>query len=192
MADLAGLWRRTLYVAPDGRRDTESRVFWLQAGDLCGDIRAPGPAAAAETAFAGRLERVGDVFGWRFEQAWGYPPDAPPDEGRLRWEGDILREDGVHAPYLEHWRRETAEIVRAGRFEGGLLIETREIACAARAGRFLLAARRGPRWTAMLAANADVAPGGPVDWPEVEGGAIRFPAGPLGPAAVSPFTPTPA
>jgi hypothetical protein len=106
LADLTGVWRRTLYVGPDGREDRESAVWWLQAGALCGDIRAPRPGAPAETAFAGRLEQAGDVFGWRFEQSVGYAPDAPPDEGRLRWEGEALREDGVHVPYVEIWRRE--------------------------------------------------------------------------------------
>ena len=191
LADLGGLWRRTLYVGPDRREDRESAVWWLQAGALCGDIRAPRPGAPAETAFAVRLETDGDIFGWRFEQSVGYPPDAPPDEGRLRWEGDALREDGVHIPYVELWRRDPAPIRRAGRFPGGLLIEIGPFGFCARDGRFLLAERGPEGWTTVLCAAADSAPGAAVGWPGVEGGVIRFPEGPLGPKTVHSFTETP-
>jgi hypothetical protein len=191
IADLAGLWRRTLYVDPEGRRDTESAVWWLQAGPLCGDVRAPRPGAPAETAFAGRLERAGDVFGWRFDQSFGYAPDAPPDEGRLRWEGAVLCEDGVHLPYLEHWRREAGAVVRAGRFAGGLLIEIGEVGFCARDGRFLLAERSPSGWRVLLAANLAVAPGEAVAWPVVSGDAIRFPDGLLGPSVALSFEAAP-
>jgi hypothetical protein len=192
IADLAGLWRRTLYVDPEGRRDTASAVWWLQAGPLCGDVRAPRPGAPAETAFAGRLERAGDVFGWRFEQSFGYPPDAPPDEGRLRWEGDVLREDGVHLAYLEHWRREAGDVIRAGRFAGGTLIEIGDVGFCARDGRFLLAEQGASGWRVRLAANLAVAPGDAVAWPVVSGETIRFPDSPLGPSGALSFDPAPA
>lgn len=191
LADLGGLWRRTLYVGPDGSEDRESAVWWLQAGVLCGDIRARRPGAPAETAFAGRLETDGSIFGWRFEQSWGYPPDGPPDEGRLRWEGDTLREDGAHIPYLELWRRDPAPFRRAGRFPGGLLIEIGPFGFCARDGRFLLAERDPVGWRTVLSAEADSSPGAAVGWPEVKGGVIRFPEGALGPRNEQPFSETP-
>jgi hypothetical protein len=112
--DLPGVWRRDILVEPDGRRDEASAVYWLQALTLYGDIRLEGGTedeARRMTAFAGRLSERDGVFRW--ERTLLTPPaDGPPDDGRLVWDrepetgaGGILREDGVHAPYWETWRR---------------------------------------------------------------------------------------
>jgi hypothetical protein len=43
VADLTGLWRRSLLVWPDGRRDTTTQVLWLQGLCAFGDLRQPQP-----------------------------------------------------------------------------------------------------------------------------------------------------
>jgi len=105
--DLLGVWRRGVLVTPDGRRDETSDVYWLQSLTLCGDIRrqmTPGDDAPIMTAFAGRLSERDGVFRW--ERTFASPPVAgPPDDGRLSWQGEVLREDGVHEPYWETWIR---------------------------------------------------------------------------------------
>ena len=106
LGDLAGVWKRTLIVEADGTRDEISTVYWLQLGSLCGDIRLPGPGTGTKAAaFAGCLTERDGIFRWTPEISRGIPSDAEPDEGYLKWEGGILREDGVHRPYLEHWMR---------------------------------------------------------------------------------------
>ena len=107
LGDLAGVWKRTLLVEADGTRDETSIVYWLQLGSLCGDIRLPasGSGAGGAMAFAGSLSERDGVFRWNRELSRGIPADADPDEGYLKWEGGILREDGVRRPYLEHWQR---------------------------------------------------------------------------------------
>jgi hypothetical protein len=44
------------------------------------------------------------VFSWH--RAVDTMPPGLPDEGEMRWEGDTLVEIGVHADYVEHWRRD--------------------------------------------------------------------------------------
>ena len=41
---LTGHWQRSLLATADGRRDTTTRVSWLQAGRLYVDLRLPVPA----------------------------------------------------------------------------------------------------------------------------------------------------
>ena len=105
--DLLGVWRRGVLVTPDGWRDETSDVYWLQSLTLCGDIRrqaTPGNDAPSMTAFAGRLSERDGIFRW--ERTLASPPvDGPPDDGRLSWQGEVLREDGVHEPYWETWHR---------------------------------------------------------------------------------------
>lgn len=109
--DLGGVWQRTLLIEPDGKIDRTSDVYWLQLGTLCADIRSvPEPedrrsAKSCHSAFAGTLFSRDGIFHWAPQWAYGLKEGAPPDEGLLRWEGAILREDGVHAAYVEHWRR---------------------------------------------------------------------------------------
>jgi hypothetical protein len=102
---LGGVWQRKLLVEPDGVADTSTDVIWLQFGELCADVRTPEGAESCQTAFAGVLRKRGDIFHWDPEWEFGTPPGAPPDEGYLCWQGNILREDGVHSAYLEHWLR---------------------------------------------------------------------------------------
>jgi hypothetical protein len=107
--DLAGVWRRTLLVDPDGSSDRTSDVYWLQLGRLCGDIRTAAIQGAGiadcQSAFAGALKRHGTAYHWDPDWTFGIPPEAPPDEGYLSWRGEILHEEGVHIDYVEHWRR---------------------------------------------------------------------------------------
>jgi hypothetical protein len=102
--DLGGVWEWTLLIEPDGRVDRTSEVYWLQLGTLCADIRS-APDQNCHAAFAGILSSRDEIFHWSPRWAYGLEEGAPPDEGYLRWEGAILREDGVHAAYVEHWRR---------------------------------------------------------------------------------------
>ncbi|WP_433295434.1 hypothetical protein ACQPZQ_13205 [Pseudonocardia sp. CA-142604] len=124
---LTGHWRRSLLATPDGRRDTTTRVSWLQAGELYVDLRIPaaGPelrgarrlgdldrgraiAVARIEGFAGRLVADG---GWaRWERLVDIqPPTASPDEGRLAAEHggavDTMVETGRDGSYVEHWQR---------------------------------------------------------------------------------------
>ena len=102
--DLGGVWQRTLLIEPDGKVDRNSEVYWLQLGRLCGDIRS-APDQSCHAAFAGILTANNEIFHWAPRWAYGLADGAPADEGYLRWEGAILREDGVHVAYVEHWRR---------------------------------------------------------------------------------------
>lgn len=98
-----GLWQRRLLETPSFR-DTSTEVFWLQTPTLYVDLRVPrGPAARCE-GFAGRLAVEGDVLTW---QRWLdlSPPSPWPDVGRMRGDGDLLEEFGVHHPYREVWQR---------------------------------------------------------------------------------------
>ncbi|MFD0986038.1 hypothetical protein [Methyloligella solikamskensis] len=112
VADLDGVWQRTLLLQPDGTSDTSTEVYWLQLNTLFGDIRSPaaigpkdGQVRRCLCAFAGTLrKRDGEIFHWDQDWDCGLPADGWPDEGFLRWEGEVLREDGVHEPYIEHWK----------------------------------------------------------------------------------------
>lgn len=108
LADLPGIWRRSLLVTADGMRDEVSPVYWLQSANLYGDIRLDSgdrsDVAPAMRGFAGRLGERDGIFRWVRTIA-SFPLDGPPDDGRLCWQGSVLREDGVHSPYLELWVR---------------------------------------------------------------------------------------
>jgi hypothetical protein len=124
--DLAGLWARSLLAFPDGRRDTATRVAWLQGPALYADLRQPpdmpdfSHAAglndltaadcgllARQHGFAGILRPDGDCVEWVREIDF-QPPGPVKDIGRLRWEGDVLIEQGRDVEYLEHWHRDAA------------------------------------------------------------------------------------
>lgn len=113
-----GLWRRRLIATPQGV-DRLTTVYWLQTASLYADLRVPddtrpcaGVAAASpaelarlarQQGFAGALAADGDVLRW---QRWlDYQPPGPPDVGRVRRDGELLIEDGVHADYREEWER---------------------------------------------------------------------------------------
>jgi hypothetical protein len=126
VADLAGLWRRSLIAWPDGRRDTSTEVHWLQGLRAFGDLRRPtalpdfSHAAALselsrqdcaqlaqQQAFAGYLTFDGRHFEWA--RLIDYqPPGRFADAGSLRWEGEVLIEEGRDVDYIEHWHRDPA------------------------------------------------------------------------------------
>jgi hypothetical protein len=116
LADLPGVWRRGLLVTPDGLRDDASDVYWLQSHLICGDIRREGTPAALR-AFAGRLTERDGVFRWNRTLS-SFPLAGPPDDGRLIWQGEVIREDGVHSPYWEIWIR--VAVPRPGDFAAEL------------------------------------------------------------------------
>jgi len=121
LAQLPGMWRRSLLIAADGARDTTTQVRWLQAQSLFVDLRQSAglpdflharclrdltredcAQLALQQGFAGRLGFDGECFEWRrlidFQ-----PPSAVPDAARLWWEDEILIEAGRDQPYIEHW-----------------------------------------------------------------------------------------
>lgn len=100
MADCAGLWRRTLLIEADGTRDEKPGVLWLQGQTAYVDSRG----------FAGTLAQHGNIFEWH-RAVDVQPPGAFPDAGEMRWEGEVLVETGVHEDYVEHWVRDTGEVV---------------------------------------------------------------------------------
>jgi hypothetical protein len=113
--DLSGVWKRTLLIDGAGNRDDVSEVYWVQSGALCGDIRlhlrhtaladlAVNDGAPFLEAFAGHLSEVAGTFRWQ-PSICSFREERPPDEGRLSWVGDELREDGVHVAYEERWQR---------------------------------------------------------------------------------------
>ncbi|WP_217236634.1 hypothetical protein [Streptomyces sp. AC555_RSS877] len=120
LADLAGLWRRSLLVDERGR-DTTSSVTWVQGPARYADLRQPAGLSpprgtgsladlsfeqlldlAGQEAFAGRLRHAEGAFHWGRTIDY-QPPAALPDAGRLEWHGPVLVEKGLHAPYVEHW-----------------------------------------------------------------------------------------
>ena len=121
--DLGGLWRRSLIAWPDGRSDTTTEVFWLQGPSFYADLRVPagrpdrGNATclraldmtmlrfmAAQEGFFGPFAVGDDVGDW--QRIFDFRPDnGLGDSGALAFEGDILVERGIEAPYIEHWSR---------------------------------------------------------------------------------------
>jgi hypothetical protein len=110
MTECSGLWRRTVLIDSDGSRDVSTGVAWLQGITAYVDNRG----------FAGRLTQRDDVFEWQrlIDMA---PPGPFPDAGRMRWEGGVLIEVGVHADYVEHWVRQDAPAAPCWALFGGLL-----------------------------------------------------------------------
>jgi isopenicillin N synthase-like dioxygenase len=114
---LTGSWSRSLIVRADGTRDTSTEVTWLQAGSSYVDLRqpadlvglaavTPGRAAllalARQEAFAGRTTQDGAHCTWTRDIDLS-PLQDSPDVGTLRLEGEVMVEEGVHEPYVEHW-----------------------------------------------------------------------------------------
>ena len=129
-----GVWVRNLLEAP-GLRDDTSFVRWLQTGVWHADLRIPREASAdnvasaatalrsplAETdphrplALAGqqgfggvtdvRLQDGKEVCTWHRRTDF-QPPPSGPDAGWMVFDTlDRVIETGVHAPYLEVWKR---------------------------------------------------------------------------------------
>jgi hypothetical protein len=118
---LRGLWTRSLITWPDGRRDTDTEVRWLQGPSLYIDLRQPARRPdfsgvrgfedleqsqlewlVHQEGFAGRLRFDGDFF------EWGREIDLQPmavysDAGRLWLEPERMVEEGRDVAYIEHW-----------------------------------------------------------------------------------------
>ncbi|MDH6108540.1 hypothetical protein P3T36_007716 [Kitasatospora sp. MAP12-15] len=138
LADLPGVWRRTLVREADGSTDRVSAVTWVQGPALFGDLRRPpgldevvGRAPLAQLdrpqllalceqkAFAGTLEQDGDRFSW-VRQIDLHPSAPLPDAGTLHWADGVLVEEGLHEAYLEHWEPVERPSAPGGRPPGGL------------------------------------------------------------------------
>jgi hypothetical protein len=123
---LRGMWRRSLIVLPNGTRDTTTRVHWLQTARLFADIRQPAllpqfahaqvlndlsyedcAQLAEQQAFAGYLTFDGSHFEW--VRLIDFQPMGPhADIGALRWENEVLIEEGRDVDYIEHWHRDAS------------------------------------------------------------------------------------
>ena len=123
LSDIRGLWRRRLIAWQAGETDTTTEVYWLQGPKLYADLRIPHgrpPCSASclreldsamlgflarQEGFFGHLDVGGSIAHWH--RAFDYQPDTGrQDRGRLAFEGGVLVEHGVEAPYIEHWVRE--------------------------------------------------------------------------------------
>lgn len=119
---LRGLWKRVSIETPDGQRDTQTQVFYLQTSSCFGDLRVPidrpdlkhasfpgltqkdVAALARQQGFAGITQ---------FEQGQGQwlryidyqPPQPVRDVGLLYWQDGILIEDGIDQIYREEWQK---------------------------------------------------------------------------------------
>jgi hypothetical protein len=124
IAEIAGLWRRSLIRWPDGRSDTTTAVRWMQTPSLFVDLRQPANRPsfegvnclrdlgrahidwlACQEGFAGEILWGGRHVEWR-RQFDFQPKSALPDAGKLWFEGDVMMEEGRDIPYMEHWHRD--------------------------------------------------------------------------------------
>lgn len=124
--DLKGLWSRSLIAWPDGRRDSATRVHWLQGIGLFVDLRQPDvlpgfaqvaglnqlsrsdcEQLATQEGFAGRLGFDGRHYEW--VRRIDFQPKSPiADAGSLAFRGEMLIERGRDVDYVEHWHRDSA------------------------------------------------------------------------------------
>jgi hypothetical protein len=126
VAELQGLWRRSLITWPGRGSDTTTTVRWLQGPRAYADLRQPTPRPdfshvrslddlaledcawlARQEGFAGHLSFDGVHFEWQREIDF-QPRAAHPDAGSLRWDGNVLVETGRESDYIEHWHRDPA------------------------------------------------------------------------------------
>jgi hypothetical protein len=124
VAELRGLWRRSLISWPDGRADSTTRVRWLQGPRFYVDLRQAPEAPdfsgvrglgqlsmdqcawlATQEGFGGHFVHAADFFEWRHSIDF-QPSSGIPDAGTLCWDNDVLVETGSHVPYIEHWHRD--------------------------------------------------------------------------------------
>lgn len=123
VAELRGLWQRSLIALPDGSRDTTTDVRWLQGLRAYADLRRPSPIPdysharaladltqddclrlAEQQGFAGYFSFDGRYFAWA--RAIDFQPKGPhADVGSLHWEDGVLIERGRDLNYVEHWHR---------------------------------------------------------------------------------------
>lgn len=128
MGELAGLWRRSLIAWPDGPRDTETWVNWMQGTKSYLDLRQPAVKPdfrgvqglrqlnleqvrwlAEQEGFAGTLHFDGTYYEWRREIDF-QPQAIYSDQGRLWYEDGMVVEEGKDIAYIEHWHREPIEL----------------------------------------------------------------------------------
>ncbi len=126
IAELRGLWRRSMIAWPDGRSDSRSSVHWLQGLQACIDLRQPAAAAdfsrlraigelsiehcswlAQQQGFAGRCVSDGSHFQW-IRTIDFQPRSSCDDVGSLRWQDGVLVETGRDIAYVEHWHRDAS------------------------------------------------------------------------------------
>jgi hypothetical protein len=124
IADITGLWRRSLIRWPDGSSDTTTSVRWMQTPTLFVDLRQPSDRPsfsgvnclrdlrrehlawlACQEGFAGEIHFDGTFFEWQ-RQIDLQPMAAFPDAGRFWFESEMMVEEGRDVPYVEHWHRE--------------------------------------------------------------------------------------
>lgn len=118
-----GVWQRQL-LEQDGRRDTESQVYWLQTTRWHADLRIPPDRPdftgvrslhecdahqlawlATQQGFCGITEVDGARCHWR--RVVDFQPDSGRrDLGQMAFDGDRLIEVGSEADYLEVWQRQ--------------------------------------------------------------------------------------
>lgn len=130
LADLRGLWQRSLISWPDGTRDTTTIVRWLQGSRAYVDLRQPAELGdfshrrsladlsmddcarlAEQQGFAGRISFDGTHFEW--ERLIDLQPKALyADAGSLWWEDGVLIEKGRDIAYTEHWHRDDSAAVQ--------------------------------------------------------------------------------
>lgn len=125
---LGGLWRRSLIAWPDGPRDTETWVNWMQGPSFYLDLRQPVGKPdfhgisnlrqldriqldwlAAQEGFAGELHHDGTYFEWRREIDF-QPQAIYSDQGKLWYADGMMIEEGKDIPYIEHWTREPIDL----------------------------------------------------------------------------------
>lgn len=121
-----GVWQRTLLQTPEGN-DTATTVYWLQTARWHADIRIPAhrpdfssvrslaecsPAQLAWLACQQGFAGVTTVSAAMPKETCKWhrlidfqPPAVLADAGYMSFEPGLLVETGVHADYLEHWRR---------------------------------------------------------------------------------------
>jgi len=126
VAQLRGLWRRSLIRWPDGSNDTSTVVHWLQGPSFYADLRQPKPMRsfsgvraladlsgddcrwlARQEGFAGELGFDGRWFEWH-RLIDLQPKSTHADAGTLHWDQHRLVELGREIPYLEQWERDDA------------------------------------------------------------------------------------
>jgi hypothetical protein len=129
LAELQGLWRRSLITWPGRGSDTTTTVRWLQGPRAYIDLRQPTPLPdfshahslndltrgdcmwlARQEGFAGYLSFDGTYFEWHREIDF-QPRAARRDSGTLHWEGTVLVETGRDGDYVEHWHRDPSPVV---------------------------------------------------------------------------------
>lgn len=123
---LMGIWRRRSITFADGSEDDTTRVVWVQAGDLTGDIRVPADrpdvshrkslADCTREELAALAAAEGGVAESRFKDGvmrWdGWSAFQPlnnwPEPGELRRVGGCMIEFAPSGAYVEDWRFEPA------------------------------------------------------------------------------------